>query len=305
MFVVPLDNIPPQAGGPAGKSPTGHDFYSGIPLGQKLTSAAISPDGKFAMASSLRRSPIHYTCFNPLGDPEGRNDDGSQAKFPIVGTDPATGGFGINPFFFRVPAGAIKCIQSGANGLAVTLTNTFGPDYQPYFGGRRTINTYDSDPGYNANTKATFPTGWPQCIGRGNSADSIFFAFNHGQSNLCLNAVPNGTMDQAGLTQPQSIIRHVITPGVPPYDQTAPTAAFTQPFGYMYSAPIGGTVVQIRVFSDPISGLSQYALRTYMTGLSIVTGLGIDESDQSLVIYTDPSAIGAPARSTTASATRW
>src|SRR5262249_39804673 len=132
MFVIPLINNSPQTGGPAGKSPGGHDFYAGIPLGQKLTTASISPDGRFAMASSLRRSPIHWTCFNPLGDPERRNDDGSTAKFPSIGTDPSTGGFGIDPFFFVSPAGSIKCIQSGANGLAVTLSNTFGPDYQPY-----------------------------------------------------------------------------------------------------------------------------------------------------------------------------
>ncbi|HKD31809.1 MAG TPA: hypothetical protein VKC66_38625 [Xanthobacteraceae bacterium] len=320
MFVIPLNNITPQVGGPAGKIPGGHDFYAGIPLGQKLTTAAVSPDGRFAMATSLRRSPIHYTCFNPLGDPERRNDDGSTAKFPVNGTDPVTGGFGIDQFFFVQPAGSIKCIQSGANGLAVTLSNTFGSDYQPYFGGRRTINSYDSDPGYNINTKTTFPTAWPQCIGKGNTTDSIFFAFNHGQSNLCLNAVPNGTMDQAGLTQPQTTIRHVVFPGVPTYDQTAAQANRTpsltdcpnspsafpqfngwsvntcQSIGYFYAPPIGGTVAQLRLVTDAISGLTVYQIRTYITGLSLVTGLGVDDGHGAFVMFSDPSAIGAPGR---------
>jgi len=337
MFVIPLINATPSVGGPAGKVPGGHDFFAGIPLGQKLTTAAISPEGKYAMVQSLRRSPVHWTCFNPLGDPERRNDDGSIAKFPInggtVGTDPTTGGFGIDPLFFVQPAGSAKCMQTGANGLAVTLTNTFGSDYQPYFGGRRTINSYDSDPGYNLNTKSIFPKAWPQCIDAGHTPSSIFFAFNHGRQNECLNAVANGTMDQAGITEPQATIRHQVFMGVPPADQTAfqaqavpgndpvtglPVCPFTPPvgntglppqpqfvgwsantcqsIGYIYAPPVGGTVAQLRLVTDQGSGLTVYQIRTYISGLPLVTGLGVDDGHGAFIVYSDSSAIGSPGR---------
>src|SRR5215831_15617167 len=49
LFVVQLVNVPsPVAiGGEAGKTVGAFDYYSDIPGGQKLTSAAISPDGMF------------------------------------------------------------------------------------------------------------------------------------------------------------------------------------------------------------------------------------------------------------------
>src|SRR5262249_12149374 len=65
---------------------------------------------------------------------------------------------------------------------------------------------------------------------------------------------------------------------------------------YMYTAPIGGTVYQFLVKVNPFSGLSEYRFRTYVTGLSIVTGLGTDDALQSLFIFSDPSTIGRGGR---------
>ena len=37
-------------------------------------------------------------------------------------------------------------------------------------------------------------------------------------------------------------------------------------------------------------------MQTYVTGTSLVTGLGIAEDQKSLMVYGDPSGIGAPAQ---------
>jgi hypothetical protein len=47
---------------------------------------------------------------------------------------------------------------------------------------------------------------------------------------------------------------------------------------------------------NPFSGQSEYRFRSFVTGLSIVTGLGTDDALQSLFIYTDPTAIGLAGR---------
>jgi hypothetical protein len=64
----------------------------------------------------------------------------------------------------------------------------------------------------------------------------------------------------------------------------------------MYSGPVGGTIIQFKVTVDPISQMSQYKFRTLVTGLSIVTGLGIAYDQKALMIYTDPTAIGLAAQ---------
>ena len=61
---------------------------------------------------------------------------------------------------------------------------------------------------------------------------------------------------------------------------------------YMYTGPLGGTLVQFKVTKDPVSGLSQYKFRTYVTGLSLTTGLGIADDLASLMVFTDPTALG-------------
>jgi hypothetical protein len=60
----------------------------------------------------------------------------------------------------------------------------------------------------------------------------------------------------------------------------------------MYVGPVGGNVVQFAVTVDPFDGTSKYQFRTYVTGLSILTGLGIAGDLQSLMIYTDPTTLG-------------
>jgi hypothetical protein len=103
----------------------------------------------------------------------------------------------------------------------------------------------------------------------------LFDAFLNDFQNGCGSAQPNFAFTAALVTQPSALISHG---------------------KYMYTAPIGGTVYQFLVKVNPFSGLSEYRFRTYVTGLSIVTGLGTDDALQSLFIFTDPSTIGLAGR---------
>ena len=124
-------------GGDAGKVNGPQNYYSDIPEGQKLTNAAVSPDGMFAIATSIRRAQAVYACLNPLGDPGDPNE-------------------ADQPELLR-PAGlSVKCMVVGSNNLAADLTTTFGPDNQPYFGGQRIVNSFDSQPG------GPFKSAWPK-----------------------------------------------------------------------------------------------------------------------------------------------
>jgi hypothetical protein len=137
MFAVQLDNVVNgKPGTDSGKTVGPQNYYSAIPEGLKLTSAAISPNGMFAVATSIRRATFVYACFNPLGDPG-----------PI--TKP------INPTFFVPSGNAVPCMQVGSNGLKQDSTTAFGPDNQPYFGGQRVVTTFDGEPG------GTARTAWP------------------------------------------------------------------------------------------------------------------------------------------------
>jgi hypothetical protein len=256
MFSIPLDNVDnPVVGNQSGKTISGQNYYSQIPSGSFLTSAAVSKDGQFAIATSIRRDLRVWGCYNPLGDP----GDPSQP---------------INPFFFVPPGSEIPCMEVGSNNLAVDLTTAFGPDNQPYFGGRRPINSFNSVPGSN-DLNNPVSTAWPNCIWQNNGAVSLADAFANNFQNGCGSAQPNFAFAAALITQPQALISHG---------------------NYMYTGPIGGTVYQFLVKTNPISGLSEYRYRTYVSGLSIVTGLGTDDALQSLFIYTDPTAIGLAAR---------
>jgi hypothetical protein len=262
LFAVPLVNVPnPVVGGDAGKAvDPGYTFtpYSDIPGGQKLDTAAVSPDGMFAIATSTRRLQPVFACLNPLGDPG----------------DP---GLPIDPNFVIPSASQVKCMQVGNNNLAVDLTTAFGPDNQPYFGGARTVNSFNADPGGSS------ATAWPQCTFNffpfpnpppPTLMGKLQAVFNAHSANHCGNAVPN--VGFAGVSQPQDIISHAT---------------------YMYTGPIGGTVLQFKVTVDPVSGLSQYARRTYLSGLpGLTTGLGVADDLKSLMTFTDPSTIGSPGR---------
>jgi hypothetical protein len=251
LFSIPLDNVTsPAVGGSAGKTVGPQNYYSQIPEATLLTNAAVSKDGQFAIVTSLRRDLRVWGCLNPLGDPG----------------DPS---LPINPEFFSPPAASVLCMQVGSNNLAATLTNAFGPDNQPYFGGRRVVNSFGSQPGGN------FTTAWPNCIYQTFGAFSLQEAFLDDLSNGCGDAQPNFGFTSALITEPPAIISHG---------------------NYMYVGPLGGTVVQFAVTTEPFSGFSHYAFRTYMTGLSILTGLGVAEDQKSLMIYTDPTAIGLAAQ---------
>jgi hypothetical protein len=271
LFSIALNNVlSTLKGADAGKINGPQNYYSDIPEGQKLTNAAVSPDGMFAMATSIRRAQFVYACLNPLGDP----GDPSQP---------------INTNFFVPPAALVKCMQTGNNNLAVDLTTSFGPDNQPYFGGQRIVNSYDSQPGSNALNPV--PTAWPQCtffgVGglTGSLMDKMKLVFANHSASHCGNAQPNFGFSSALVTQPQALIGHQNANG----DM------------YMYTGPLGGTVVQFKLKIDPASGLTNYAFRTYLTGVSLTTGLGIADdltystlpaSQGSLIVFTDPTAVG-------------
>jgi hypothetical protein len=263
LFSIALSNVfNPRAGGDAGKINGPQNYYSDIPEGQKLTNAAVSPDGMFAAVTSIRRAQGIYVCLNPLGDP------GDITK-------------PINTNFFVPPASSVKCMSVGNNNLAVDLTTAFGPDNQPYFGGQRIVNSFDSQPGSNPVTNAV-PSAWPQCIYNGAGAVGatqmamLQDTFNKHSGGHCGNAQPNFGFGSALVTQPSAIISHVAANGD----------------GYMYTGPLGGTVDQFKVTVDSISGLSNYAFRTYLTGISLTSGLGIADDLKSLMVFTDPSTVG-------------
>jgi hypothetical protein len=269
LFAVHLDNVPPN--GPpntdAGKTNGFADYYSDIPEGQKLTNAAVSPDGMFAMATSIRRAQYIYACLNPLGDPG----------------DPSTA---INPNFFVPPAGLVKCMQVGNNNLAVDLTTAFGPDNQPYFGGQRIVNSFNADPGSSVLNPVS--NAWPQCITQGVvGMAALKTAFSNHSAGGCHNAQPNSSFASALVTQPSAIISHAL-----PTPVTNPNTPGLLDVGYMYTGPLGGTVDQFKVSIDPISGLTHYAFRTYLTGISLTSGLGIADDLKSLMVFTDPSTVG-------------
>jgi hypothetical protein len=101
--------------------------------------------------------------------------------------------------------------------------------------------------------------------------------FNNHSANHCGPAQSNFGFSSALVTQPSALISHVSTDGTK----------------YMYTGPLGGTVTQFKLTIDPISGLTSYNFRTILTGISLTTGLGVADDLQSLMIYTDPSAVGA------------
>jgi len=164
----------------------------------------------------------------------------------------------------------------GSNGLQADLTTAFGPDNQPYFGGQRTVNTFNFTPGGSS------ATAWPQCIFNGfgfpapaptTLMGKLQAVFNANSGNHCGTAVPNSGFAVAGISQGQTLISHG---------------------SYMYaSIGAGGGVAQFKVTVDPALGLSHYIIRTYLSGsVPLTTGLGVADDLGSLMVFTDPSAAG-------------
>jgi hypothetical protein len=160
-------------------------------------------------------------------------------------------------------------MQIGNNALQVDLTDVWGSDNQPYFGGQRVVNAFGGTPGGTSNV------AWPQCIWKNNGSLSLLDAFQHNRSNGCGNALPDFGFSSANIIQPSGSTSHG---------------------QYIYMGPVGGTAVQFKLTVDPFSGQTSYAFRTYITGLSLTTGIGVADDLKSVIFYNDPSAIGAAAQ---------
>ena len=275
IFHYELDN-----NGPIGKTVGSFSYYSDIPEGLKLQAASVSPDGQFVMAVSNRRSQAQlWACIDPLGNP------GDPAK-------------PLDPGFFVPDASSVFCGGVGQTGLATNLASTFGPDNQPYIGGQRVINTFLNTPG------GTQGGTWPQCIHlgggpipagttafqlhdliladlSGSSYQTSSGAQNVGRTTLantankCGSMTANAGFTSALITQPSSITSHVAADGT----------------GYIYTGPLGGLVIQAHLGKDLV-GRTTYKTRTYLSGISLSTGLGVADDLKSLMVMTDPSAIG-------------
>jgi hypothetical protein len=276
LFRYELDN-----NGPIGKTVGSFSYYSDIPEGLKLMAASISADGQFAMAISNRRSSQEiWACIDPLGNP----GDPSQP---------------LDPGFFVPDASSVFCGGIGNSGLATNLASTFGPDNQPYIGGQRVVNTFLNTPG------GTQGGAWPQCIHLGGGpipagttpqqlhdlilADLASSAYQVGGSaaqnvgrttianaaNKCGTMTANAGFTSALITQPSSLLGHVAADGT----------------GYMYTGPLGGLVIQAHLGKDLV-GRTTYKTRQYLSGISLSTGLGVADDLQSLMVMTDPSAVG-------------
>jgi hypothetical protein len=273
LFSIPLDNVNQVLpGGTAGKTVGPQQYYSDIPEGSKLTNAAVSPDGMFAMATSIRRAQFVIACLNPLGDP------GDPTKPITLKT--------LTNFANTAVTTQVKCSQVGSNNLSVDLTTVFGPDNQPYFGGQRIVNSFNGQPG------GTTPSAWPQCtflgvLGlAGTTMNKMKTVFRTHTANNCGTAQPNFGFSSALVTQPNAIVTHVAANG----DM------------YMYTGPLGGTIVQFKLTINSFTKMTSYQFRTYLTGVSLTTGLGVADDVSyaspgangagSLMIFTDPTAVG-------------
>jgi hypothetical protein len=266
MFTYQLNNS-----GPIGKTVGPFRYYRDLPEGLKLQSAQVSPDGQFAFAVSDRRSQQEvWACIDPLGNP------GDPAK-------------PLNPNFSVPDASSVFCGGIGNSGLATNLATGFGPDGQPYFGGQRVVNTFLNTPG------GTQGGAWPQCIHFGGGApivnnqlltpqqlhDAILAdlsssayqkpnatvpgALQANTANKCGTATANAGFTSA--PQPSALLPHVAADGT----------------GYIYTGPLGGTVVQTHLGKDG-AGRTTYKTRTYLSGISLSTGLGVADDLGSLIV---------------------
>ena len=276
MFTYQLNNS-----GPIGKTIGSFRYYSDIPEGLKLQSAQVSADGMFAFAVSNRRGQQEvWACIDPLGNP------GDPAK-------------PLNPGFLVPDASAVFCGGIGQTGLATNLATGFGPDGQPYFGGQTVVNTFLNTPG------GTQGGTWPQCIHFAGAApivnkqlltpqqlhDAILAdlssstyqkpnatipgALQANTANKCGTATAN-----AGFTsvlQPSTLLSHVAADGT----------------GYIYTGPLGSTVVQTHLGKDG-AGRTTYKTRTYLSAISFNTGLGVADDLGSLMVMSEVPSLAEP-----------
>lgn len=179
--------------------------------------------------------------------------------------DPGDPSQPINPAFFPPPASAVLCMSIGnalnskVEGLAA------GSDGQPYMANNVNVTNFVNFPG---------------CIWKNNGSKSLLDAFQNNRQNGCGNAVPNDVMNSAfnGST--------IIATGV-----KAETQGFVSHNNYIYRALKGGPVVQFKLTVSS-TGVTTVTGRNYGS-FGNPTGIGFSDGINSMVVYTDPSAIGA------------
>jgi hypothetical protein len=246
-----------------------------VPLkNANATAGKVAPAAGIGLANYYSAIPEGLKLSNATISPDGQiaiatSDARSPAVFACLNPlgDPGDPTKAINPTFTVPAAGTVKCMSVGSNGLQKDLTTQFGPDGQPYFGGSRTMNSFGGDPGGPAKT------AWPQCIFDNNASTSLADAFANRRGNGCGIAAANFGFSL--LVQPSTVIHHG---------------------QYMYVGPqVAGSIMQVKVTTNPISGLSTYKSRTYMSGASVTSGLGVADDLKSLMVFTDPSVVGAAA----------
>ncbi|HET7880869.1 MAG TPA: hypothetical protein VFL55_08280 [Acetobacteraceae bacterium] len=254
LFVVPLANAAPKLGGDAGKVAT------------PITAANLKDHYFSAIPTGQKLTNASISLDGQLAI--ATSDARSTTVFGCLNPlgDPGDITKPINPAFTVASAGTVKCMAVGGNGLQKDLTTQFGPDNQPYFGGQRTFTSYGNLPG------GTAKTAWPECIWQNNGSTSLADAFAHNRSNGCGNAVANFSFSAALLIQPSIAVRHG---------------------QYLYTGlQTGGPITQFKITVNPISGLSSYTFRTYLSGVGVTTGIGVADDLKSLMVYSDPSAAG-------------
>ena len=186
--------------------------------------------------------------------------------------DPGDPSKPLNPNFFVPSASSVQCMSVGNNNLPVDLTTAIGPDSQPYFAGQRAasggfVTSFGNPPG------GTSKSAWPNCIWQTNGSLSLADAFAHNRSNGCGNAASNSALVSPSVTQTSVLASHG---------------------SYMYLGTNAGPVVQIKVTTNPASGLSSFALRTYLTGTSVISSVGVADDLGSLMVFSNPPTVGLP-----------
>jgi hypothetical protein len=244
-----------------------------VPLkNANATAGKVAPAAGVGLTNYYSAIPEGQKLSNATVSPDGQiaiatSDARSPAVFACLNPlgDPGDPTKPINPSFTVPAAGTVKCMSVGSNGLQKDLTTQFGPDGQPYFGGQRTMNSFGSDPG------GTAKTAWPQCIFANNASTSLADAFANKRGNGC--GIATSNFGFSLLIQPSTVIHHG---------------------QYMYVGPqVAGSIMQLKVTTNPITGLSTYKSRTYLSGVSVTTGLGVADDLGSLMVFTDPSAVGS------------
>jgi hypothetical protein len=235
------------------------------------TAGKVAPAAGVGLTNYYSAIPEGQKLSNATVSPDGQiaittSDARSPAVFACLNPlgDPGDPTKPINPNFAVPAAGTVKCMSVGSNALQKDLTTQFGPDGQPYFGGQRTMNSFGSVPG------GTAKTAWPQCIFANNGSTSLADAFANKRGNGC--GIATSNFGFSLLIQPSTVIHHG---------------------QYMYVGPqVAGSIVQLKVTTNPLTGLSTYKSRTYLSGVSVTTGLGVADDLGSLMVFTDPSAVG-------------